>query len=57
MADNFNNIHMTEPVAQLSGNLPKVFQEQMVKLSLISAEVPIPGKDVISITVVKHYQE
>lgn len=56
IADDFNHIHMAHSVVQLSGNFPEVFQEQVVKLPLVLAEVSIPGLNVISVTVVKYYR-
>lgn len=54
MADNFNYVNVTEPMSQLLGNFPEVFREQVVQLPLISAEVSIPGQNVISVGVVKY---
>lgn len=56
VADDFHHIHVAQSVVQLFGNFPEVFQEQVVKLPLIFAEVPIPGQHVISVAVVKHYK-
>lgn len=54
VADNFNHIDVTEPVSQLLGNFPEVFREQVIQLSFISAELSIPGQNVISVGVVKY---
>lgn len=55
ITDNFNHIHVTQPVANLLGNIPEVIQEQMVELPIISAEVAVPGENVVSVTVVEHW--
>lgn len=57
VADDFDDVHVAQPVAQLPGDLPEVLGQQLVEAPLVPAEVPVPGQDVISVAVVEHYQE
>lgn len=57
VADDFDHVHVAQPVAQLPGDFPEVLGQQVVELALVSAEASIPGQDVVSVAVVKHYQE
>lgn len=57
VADDFDDVHVAQPVAQLPGDLPEVLGQQLVDAPLVPAEVPVPGQDVISVAVVEHYQE
>lgn len=57
VADDFDHVHVAQPVAQLPGDFPEVLGQQVVELALVSAEVSIPGQDVVSVAVVKYYQE
>lgn len=57
IADDFDHVHVAQPVAQLSGDFPEILGQQVVEPPLVSAEVSVPGQNVVSVAVVKHYQE
>ena len=56
IADDSDEVHVAQPVAQLSGDFPEVLGQQLVEAPLVPAEVPVPGQDVVSVAVVEHYQ-
>lgn len=52
---NVDEVDVGQPGPQLADHLPPVLQQHGVELALIPAEGGVPGEDVISVSIVKHW--
>lgn len=52
-----HKVYVGKPGSQLPNHLPPILRQHGVQLALISAQRNVPGQDVVSVGVVKHWQE